>query len=66
MAVFRDGVKMGKFDVRMGLSKKRVNDLMKKHKLIENRVNNPADVNEIKSENESKKIRAKITEQPYM
>ena len=31
MAVFRDGVKLGKFDIRTGLSKKRVQDLAKKH-----------------------------------
>ena len=35
MAVFRDGVKIGKFDVRTGLSKKRVQDLAKKVGLIE-------------------------------
>tara|TARA_Y100000310_G_scaffold235169_1_gene238188 strand:+ start:452 stop:1711 length:1260 start_codon:yes stop_codon:yes gene_type:complete len=35
MAIFRDGVKIGNMDVRTGLSKKRVQGLLRKHKIIE-------------------------------
>ena len=42
MAVFRDGVKIGKFDIRTGLSKKRVQDLAKKVGLIDGPDENPS------------------------
>ena len=42
MAVFRDGVKIGKFDIRTGLSKKRVQDLAKKHGLIDDPNKSPS------------------------
>ena len=35
MAIFRDGIKVGKFDVRTGLSKERAQGILRKAKIIE-------------------------------
>ena len=35
MAIFRKGVKVGKYDVRIGVSKKRAQAFLRKHKLLE-------------------------------
>ena len=59
MAVFRDGVKIGKFDVRTGLSKKRVQDLAKKHGLIDDPNKSPS----LKAYGELDAIRAVIARQ---
>lgn len=59
MAVFRDGVKLGKFDIRTGLSKKRVQDLAKKAKLIDG----PDEAPSLKAYGELDAIRAVIARQ---
>ena len=59
MAVFRDGVKLGKFDIRTGLSKKRVQDLAKKVGLIDGPDENPS----LKAFGELDAIRAVISKQ---
>ena len=59
MAVFRDGVKLGKFDIRTGLSKKRVQDLAKKHGLIDDPNKSPS----LKAYGELDAIRAVIARQ---
>ena len=35
MAIFRQGVKVGKYDIRMGVTKKRAQGLLRKHGIIE-------------------------------
>ena len=59
MAIFRDGVKLGKFDIRTGLSKKRVQDLAKKHGLIDDPNKSPS----LKAYGELDSIRAVISKQ---
>ena len=59
MAVFRDGVKLGKFDIRTGLSKKRVQDLAKKVGLVDG----PDEAPSLKAFGELDAIRAVISRQ---